>query len=565
MAQSNVDSQAIASRPSPVYDRETGASAPDQQFQNHDDPRYFPHLLNKAKDFNTKNFVVKFGDCEARTAFNLESEDVSTLLTKKAIGDVYGFSPRLQGLMCEPHPNLGAKPEESTRSHIHFPFRRPARLRFLRQDPDEETGIPMEARLSGNGEELNLGLNHYQIVDEVWHFMSVDPGEKCYNSLQEVQDPKGDESENESRPDFPNANHQKADIETTATVITIQENPFPHHRGALSEPQEQILEVTRRNLLNVFKQLSDADESSSMHELQNPLLALPIRHGLPVSRQSNHNGDAAAKNKASLLFYYLFDDWFSSYGLVARREHQYGTRLEILRKEMSNKPDLDHINRLHTIGRQLGVLKRIYKSYELIIDRILERQQLLISNTVNIHSDSNLPNGATPLSHQPSGSEINSEIEPPTLGVLLSSAAIVRFERLRDRIRLYALSEIQDCLDEKESLVFLNFNLIGLKESQAVERLTRITILLAKGTLLFLPVSLMTGYFSVQITDLEGVYTAKTYWICFAVILALSAIALSIFGLISDTVEGKIIYRSMSQMLFDISKIPFRRAKKKAS
>lgn len=40
-------------------------------------------------------------------------------------------------------------------------------------------------------------------------------------------------------------------------------------------------------------------------------------------------------------------------------------------------------------------------------------------------------------------------------GVSLSPAAVVRFERLRDRIQLYALSEIQDCLDDKESLVFL--------------------------------------------------------------------------------------------------------------
>ena len=44
-----------------------------------------------------------------------------------------------------------------------------------------------------------------------------------------------------------------------------------------------------------------------------------------------------------------------------------------------------------------------------------------------------------------------------TFGAPLSSAASVRFERLRDRINLYALSEIQECLDEKESLVFLVF------------------------------------------------------------------------------------------------------------
>lgn len=91
-----------------------------------------------------------------------------------------------------------------------------------------------------------------------------------------------------------------------------------------------------------------------------------------------------------------------------------------------------------------------------------------------------------------------------------------------------------------------NFNLIALKESQAVERLTRITILLAKVTILFLPVSLLTAYFSVSAIT-QG-YTKKTYWTCFAVIMALSFLGLAAFGQLSGTVEGKPIYRSLSQM-----------------
>lgn len=42
-----------------------------------------------------------------------------------------------------------------------------------------------------------------------------------------------------------------------------------------------------------------------------------------------------------------------------------------------------------------------------------------------------------------------------SLAVPLSSTATVRFERLLDRINHLALNEIQECLDEKESLVFL--------------------------------------------------------------------------------------------------------------
>jgi len=36
----------------------------------------------------------------------------------------------------------------------------------------------------------------------------------------------------------------------------------------------------------------------------------------------------------------------------------------------------------------------------------------------------------------------------------------------------------------------------------------------------------MTSYFSTQIDDLQGIYTAETYWVSFAVIMALSFIAL---------------------------------------
>ena len=66
-----------------------------------------------------------------------------------------------------------------------------------------------------------------------------------------------------------------------------------------------------------------------------------------------------------------------------------------------------------------------------------------------------------------------------------------------------------------------NFNLIALKDSKAVEKLTRITILLAKVTILFLPVSLMTGYFSTELAQVKGVYTVNEYWVSFGVIMFL--------------------------------------------
>lgn len=223
---------------------------------------------------------------------------------------------------------------------------------------------------------------------------------------------------------------------------------------------------------------------------------------------------------------------------------------------MFTKPDIRLIDQLHQYGRELAVLKRMYQSYALIIERLLDRQKPVtlgasksstgskkfLSRTLMRESNTTARLRDESPSLDSEDSEGNS-----TFGAPLSSAATVRFERLLDRINQLALSEIQECLDEKESLVFLNFNLLTYKESQAVERLTRITILLAKVTILFMPVSLMTAYFSTQLEDLAGVYNVKTYWVSFAVIATLSLLFLVIFGAVSGTLEGKPIYRTLTQ------------------
>ena len=40
----------------------------------------------------------------------------------------------------------------------------------------------------------------------------------------------------------------------------------------------------------------------------------------------------------------------------------------------------------------------------------------------------------------------------------------------------------------------------------------------------------MTSYFSVQISDIQGVYTIKDYWIVFAVIMSISFMGLFFFS-----------------------------------
>lgn len=111
---------------------------------------------------------------------------------------------------------------------------------------------------------------------------------------------------------------------------------------------------------------------------------------------------------------------------------------------MSKKPEVKHVQRLHHLGQQLAVLKRIYQSYSLIIERILDRQKPVdMSNSTHL-----LQEGFGP-------DKVMLTAQTRAYAVPLSSAATVRFERLKDRINLYALSEIQDCIEEKENLVFL--------------------------------------------------------------------------------------------------------------
>lgn len=206
------------------------------------------------------------------------------------------------------------------------------------------------------------------------------------------------------------------------------------------------------------------------------------------------------------------------------------------------------IDDLHRLGRQLGVLKRIYQSYELILTRLLKRQRRLREEKRN----SEMALSAKTLDRARMDSWGSLAYDDPAAlgGVTLASAAASRFERLLDRIGLYALSEIDECITDKEALNFLVFNLIAMKDSQAVERLTRITILLAKVTILFLPVSLTTAYFSTEVQDLQN-YTGQTYWVTFAIVMFLSAILLMLFGWLSGTEEGKPIYRSITRKFFD--------------
>ncbi|KAI9779355.1 MAG: hypothetical protein M1839_007463 [Geoglossum umbratile] len=567
------------------------------KFADLDDNGNYAEYSKLVQAPDTRNFVVDFGNDGAWVAMDIDEGEMkglldlprpTTLATRwinifapdrqvkvakvsyqylysihpadenvQTLAEHYEFSPRLSGLMysepLKPVPAVSSNEAPSTTERIKE-YTRQKRQQLLDPHqpptptaPNAENSIEL-GKVPPTTNRKRLDMNHYHLASEVWHWSSIDYGKRFlslgYNWLHSVEARKEDvvdpeEELREELKDVPSGRRLWTWLILCddGTVISIHEDPFPGQGAWVGdhESRKELLAI-RRNISNVFRNLSKSDEAGVT---ENAISTLHIRKD--VGPPADPDFGSPVTDAPSLLFYYLFDDWYTTYSLVVRKKQ---------RQQLREKPGLEQLQDIHQIGRQLAVLKRLYSSYKLIIDRILERQKPKYQMH---HSPYGTFDHRFSSPHFGKRSHTDGGAPDSVLGATLSSSAIVRFQRLGDRINLYVLSEIQQCLDEKESLVFMTFNLIAIKESQAVERLTRTTILLAKLTILFLPVSLMTGYFSVQITDLQGVYTHKTYWGCFAVIMFLSIMLLFTFGWISGMVEGRVNYQSLTKNIWTLS------------
>ncbi|KAF1946140.1 hypothetical protein EJ02DRAFT_508973 [Clathrospora elynae] len=572
----------------PAYYKDTCDENIQHCFRNFDLEGNFDLLDRQTRNPTSSNFCLDFGEEDAFCAFDLDAQSYTKLLNSsrpnnlhtrwiniwmpynqkdliRTLASHFEFTPRLLGMMqsdhvpARSHESLRRKKSSSTlRSRLsHKPGKSEsikARAKQANEESlDSEESIGMTELMNLTQLEMVQDLSHYQLVDDVWHWSTVDQGRRfvCigYNSIHNVRTKQSD--------DHPETADRSQDMPhgkrvwnwlllcEDKTVISISEDPFPFANGDLNAQDLKTLFVTRRNLVNVFRQLTKAP--TPLRDAA--VTQLPIRHRLGSSDEETAHRPTDAPG---LLFYYLFEDWGATFHLISRHEHGYAAELDRLRQEMLVKANLTHVDQLHHIGCQLAVLKRVYNSYQLIIGRILKKQEATLASLKN----SRIMFGAESLAYSLPGAggspgPLIQEADS-LLGVSLSSAARVRFERLQDRIMLYALSEIQECIDQKDSLVMMNFNLIAIKESNSVERLTWVTLLLAKITILFTPVTLMTGYFSIQFKNTE--FEVRGYWWVFAIVFGLSLGLLFLFSFMSGTFEGKIITRSWSRIAYDFSR-----------
>jgi hypothetical protein len=257
------------------------------------------------------------------------------------------------------------------------------------------------------------------VFEAVWHFGSVDFGHRyiClgWNALFFL--PHTPKSLYGSKP---NAMRVWSTVLLCddGTVISIFERP--------PTASPQMLLRARKNQINIFKNLSNVNEDH-----RDVLLQTAIR---TTQAQHKPGSQCDVFETASLLFYYLFDDWINLFSQVSGSEDSYRHQLELLRHETIKSPESQQIDRVHQLGRQLSSLRSICKSYQSLIEQLLRSQRSI-----------GQPASRSMLAFNASS--------PDSDVIRLPLSSTAKFARLQNRIELCAMTELDDCLSEKESLV----------------------------------------------------------------------------------------------------------------
>ncbi|EWC44147.1 hypothetical protein DRE_06972 [Drechslerella stenobrocha 248] len=288
------------------------------------------------------------------------------------------------------------------------------------------------------------------------------------------------------------------------TVISIHE-PIPPMKKDITNPRDikDTVSHIRRNIRVVLRCLSKAGLAKKRSGSNDVEVAME-QGALVVRRMFGQARD--------LLFYYLFDDWYASWSLAVDRAHPYSKELNEIRGE---DPELDHIDKLHDIARRLASLKRVYNSYELVLDRLLENKAYFMDPANKCFS-------------------------------LLSMA---RFERLKHRISQLAVSEIDDCEKEANGLISLTYNRLNFRETKAVEKLSLLSVALAKVTIVFLPISIVMGYFGMEeVEGISGMYDYKNFWAAAGVALALTVVFLWLVGGLGSSFDRVVGWKAVKRV-----------------
>ncbi|RYO91652.1 hypothetical protein DL766_004220 [Monosporascus sp. MC13-8B] len=503
------------------------------KFKDFDLKAVFRETAREAASENCSNFVVEFGPRRARVARDLELCDFESMFRNPTRGDEYPirwiniwdtyaqkdlvdflgqqyeFSDRLRSLV-KMKPVTKWKEERMKQRRKVAGVQKPAARgkatstesaleRGEKTSSTESEQLPAEPvpEIPLDGDDIQL----YFLLKETVNYSSID--------------------------------HTDRD-----TVLSFHEEPTIEPAPPEVDAEKwrlDNLKSMKSNMLNVLKQLSHQgyDEYKT-----NPLTQSSVRkalQALEAKRKSKCRPEQLsqelAEGGASNLFYYLFEDYTAAGPFQAARDTLNELTPIVLNSDHKTS---EIIPRLHDLSKELRELRHLFENYRNLIKKIMVTTK---------------PEGATgEYPWNPTGSLSNlsnpiaamdTPIEEPR--VKLTKSALDRFDRLADRLQWLMLNTIQGHLEEIAALSDTYFNLTQQKDSHATAKLNRSATLLAKLSVLFLPISFMTGYFGVEISDLNDYWTAETYWYSFAVIASLSFLCLFFFGrmimFFSDTLD----------------------------
>jgi hypothetical protein len=198
----------------PAYYHDLGDENVQHCFRNFDDERNFDLFDRQTRNPRSNNFCLDFGELDAYCAFDLDAHSYSKLLSSqrppqlhtrwiniwmpynqkdliKVLGQHFDFTPRLLGMMrSDPSPprtqSLRKKKSSSTlRSRLSGRSNKSAKANQATQTSFSlEESIGMTELMHSTQLEMVQDLSHYQLVNDVWHWSTVDQGRRCKSTSE---------------------------------------------------------------------------------------------------------------------------------------------------------------------------------------------------------------------------------------------------------------------------------------------------------------------------------------------------------------------------------------------
>jgi hypothetical protein len=197
----------------PAYYDGLGDETIQHCFRNFDNVENFDLFDRQTRNPKSVNFCLDFGEREAFCAFDLDAQAYSKLLASprppflhtrwiniwmpynqkdlmKVLGQYFDFTPRLLGMMrsdpCPPRSQSMRKRKSSStlRSMLSHMSNKSDLTKQRAKEAnqatmDSEESIGMTELMHSTQLEMVQDLSHYQLVDDVWHWSTVDWGRRC--------------------------------------------------------------------------------------------------------------------------------------------------------------------------------------------------------------------------------------------------------------------------------------------------------------------------------------------------------------------------------------------------